>query len=297
MASYLVSSVSAHRGGVFRFDSDTGQIRLLLRGRFRGLTIGEDNWIYTVSGCRTHRREVETHLFRLHPESGDSVDLGPVPWRACHDLRWYRGHFYLVASIGNSIVRLDRNLREVDRMQIVADEEDICHVNCLAEHDGELYCSIFTLSSGTRAEKRGSPQWTSEGKILRLDWEQRRFSVCAEPLAQPHSLNWRGPWLYLLESHTSAVSRVDVETGRIERLAHISGFMRGLAFTPGEAVIGVCQMFRSERSQSRLVPFLARLRDRFQPFQGLLVVDPETWKIRRRVAWPLAEAYDILPLP
>src|SRR5205823_5142144 len=110
------------------------------------------------------------------------------------------------------IVRLDRDLREIDSLQIVESEEDVCHANCIEEVNGELLLSIFTLSPGARAEKNGTRVWQSEGKVLRLDWERKAYEVLFEPLAQPHSLTWRDGALYCCESHTSQISRVNLKT-------------------------------------------------------------------------------------
>lgn len=296
MAGYLVSSVAQSAGGIFLFDSRAGDRRLLLSGRYRGLTRGGDGCYYTVTGCRRHQKGIETHLWRLRPEGWEAEDLGVYPYLACHDLRWHRDSFYLVASIGNLIVRLDESLREIDRLQIVPHAEDVCHANCLTHRGGALYCSVFTLSPGTRAEKRRTPAWSTEGKVLRLDFAAHRYEVAYEPLCQPHSLQWHGNRLHLVESHTSQVTRIDLGSGTASRAAQLTGFVRGLAFGPGEAVVGVSQMFQDERLDSDRVPLLTRLRDRFRPFEGLLVLDPDTWRVRRRVSWPRVEVYDILPL-
>src|SRR5262249_26995193 len=140
-------------------------------------------------------------LHRLRPEDWSAELVAELPLGDCHDLHWIDGHFYLVASLGNQIVRLNAECRPVDRMQIVEDERDICHVNSITAADGQLFCSIFTLSPGERKEKRYTDAWFHEGKILRLDFPRRTYDIFHEPLCQPHSLSCFQGALHLVESH------------------------------------------------------------------------------------------------
>ncbi len=295
MPHYVYSSVSRIGGGVFLFDSSAGESELLLPGRFRGLTRARDGWIYAVTGARRHHAAPPTHIHRVCPITRTHEDLGPVPWKACHDLKWLRDSFYLVASISNTIARLDCDLREIDRFQLVPDERDVCHVNCLGDCDGELYCSVFTLSPGTRAEKRLTAAWTTEGKVLRLDFDRKRFEVAYETLAQPHSLNFREGVLYLTESHSSRITTLNLQDGSSRVVAQLSGFVRGLSFGPGEVLAATSRMFAYERRQSRHVPWLTRLRDRLRPFSGFYHLD-RNWNIHRRSALGESEVYDVLAL-
>jgi hypothetical protein len=137
----------------------------------------------------------------------------------------------------------------------------------------------------------------TEGKVLRLDFARGAWEVLYEPLAQPHSLAWRGEDLLLLESHTSRLTALDLRAGRRRTVAQLAGFVRGLGLAEGEAVVGVTQMFQEERRVSRHAPWLARFLDRWAPFEGLVRLDPHTGAVRRRYPWAGAEVYDILPLP
>src|SRR5262249_41104595 len=209
MAHYLYTSSSDDVGGLFLLDSATGESRRLLTGSYRGFTRGPDGCYYVVSGSRNRENDPNlvhrTEIYRVDPARWEAEQVAEHPIGDAHDLRWFDGHFYLVASVGNQIVRLDERFQPGDRMQIGEDERDVCHVNCLEEIDGQLYCSIFTLSPGERREKRLLGVWQNEGKILKLDYAARRFEVVHEPLAQPHSLVFRRGDLYVAESHKSCL--------------------------------------------------------------------------------------------
>jgi len=294
MASYLCTSASARNGGVFLVDSDLGTTRRVLGGSFRGLTRGPDGAIYVVAGSRNDPSRDRAVVHRLEPADWTARQAADLPYRDSHDLRWIDGSFYLVASVGNYIIRLDAAFRELERMQIVPDERDVCHVNCLLEREGALYACIFTLSPGERREKRRTGAWSSEGKLLLLDFP-RGFRVCAEPLAQPHSPLLHAGGVLVLESHLSRLTVVEPDTGAIRPLATYHGFLRGLCAGPDELLIGTCRILRRDWA-ARVSPW-RRVLDRWFPFSGLLVVDPRTWRLRKRISLPDSEPYDLLCLP
>jgi hypothetical protein len=295
MARYLVTSSARKVGGLFLLDSATGATRKLLEGSYRGLTRGPDGGYYVVSGSRSQQAP-HAAIYRVDPGSGESELLAEHAIGDSHDLRWIDGHFYLVASLGNQIVRLDERCRMIDRMQIVEDDRDVCHVNCLSRMDGELYCSIFTLSPGERKDKRLTGAWHTEGKVLKLDYGAREFEIAYEPLGQPHSLVPGDGALYLVESFHSRVTRVDLARRQANVLRAYTGFVRGLEFGPGEALLGVSLLDRKDRRILKPLSPVGRLLERVQRFAGVLVVDPKTWRVRRRIPLPGTEVYEILCL-
>lgn len=297
MPRYLFTSSSDTVGGLFLLDSGTGEARRILQGSYRGLTEGPDGCYYVVSGSRNRQDDPNlVHravIYRVRSSSWDAEPVTELPVGDAHDLRWIDGHFYLVGSVCNEIIRLDAECRRVDRMQIVEEDRDVCHVNCLMAAGGELYCSIFTLSPGERREKRLTGAWQNEGKILKLDYPQQTFEIVYEPLGQPHSLVPHGGAIYLAESHKSCVTRVEpgARTGQV--LQSYPGFVRGLCFGPGEAVLGVSAIMRKDRKRFKRVSLLQRVVERWRPFAGILILDPETWAVRKRISLPGCEPYEI----
>src|SRR5205814_8000346 len=113
-----------------------------------------------------------------------------------------------------------------------------CQFNCLVNDGYRWYCSVFNLRPGDRKEKRDTPAWHSEGKILRFDYPSRSFEILYEPLGQPHSLVPHRGSLYLVESALSRVTVLDLERRTTRVLGSYNGFVRGLCFGPGEALVG-----------------------------------------------------------
>ena len=290
MPRYLFSSASRSErcGGVFTFDSHTGERHQVVRAPCRGLTPGPGGCFFAV--------DRDSAIHRIEPGTWQSEVVTTVDAEDAHDLRWIDDGFYLIASLGNRLLRLDADLRIVDEMRVVDDERDICHLNCLAWMDDALFCTLFTLTPGDRKAKRLSGAWMTEGKVIRVDFAAKSFEVVHEPLGQPHNPTPRAEGLYVTESHWGRVTRVAPAAGTSEVAGRYYGFVRGLAFGPGETLVGVCRLYRRERLELQQLPLMQHWRERFFPFAGILVVDPRTWRTRRRHRLRSFEVYDIMPL-
>lgn len=280
MARLLITSHTKGKGGIFLLDSGSGRLERIHDQPTHGLTRGPDGFYFV---------ENYGNIFHLETETWKVTHRAATGYDGCHDLRYLRDHFYLVASQGNWVARFDPHLRPVDTFQVVEDANDVCHANCLIEAEGRLLLSIFTLAPGPREEKRLTPVWRHEGKILGLDWEAKRFEVLHEPLSQPHSLVWRDGALYCCESFTSRVTAVSLAGGKARTLRRLHGFVRGLAFAGGSAFVGISYLKNYLRPVERLL-------QRFRLKCGVIELDPRTWRPRREFPVPASQVYEILAL-
>lgn len=285
MPRLLVSNctLSESEGGVYLLDTDRRTVRRVHDLPCRGITEGPDGY-YAVGN--------KGAVYHLDPHTWTSRLRAKHDLDGAHDLRWTGDGFFLVASYGNWVLRLDRDLQIVDRFQVVEDPGDVCHANCLLQSDGELLLSIFTLSPGRREEKRRTPAWRTEGKILRLDWPGKRFEILHEPLSQPHSLTLRNGRLYCCESQIGRVTWFDRATGErgTAAVGGLNSFARGLAFHGDRAYVGLS---RSRQPMGPLRKLLARLGTRC----GVLELDAEGWRPLRTYRLPGRETYELLVLP
>src|SRR5687768_14214187 len=87
---------------------------------------------WALIGARHRSRAHRTRLIALTSETWEVEDRGELPYRGCHDLRWTGDAFYLAASFGNRLVRLDEKGRETGIYQLVETNEDVCHLNSIA---------------------------------------------------------------------------------------------------------------------------------------------------------------------
>jgi uncharacterized protein (TIGR03032 family) len=117
--------------------------------------------------------------------------------------------------------------------------EDRCHLNGLAMVDGTpRYVTCLGPSdepSGWRASK-------ADGGCL-LDVHSGE--VIASGLSMPHSPRWYRDRLWVLESGKGTLATVDRATGKLETVARLPGFTRGLDFLGCYAFVGLSQVRES----------------------------------------------------
>ncbi len=100
--------------------------------------------------------------------------------------------------------------------------EDRCHLNGMAMQDGlPKYATAFNQGNTVQSWRENI---TSSGVIFDVESSE----VIAQGLAMPHSPKIYNNQLYVLQSAKGEVSRVDVYTGRVEVVAKIGGFVRGM---------------------------------------------------------------------
>jgi uncharacterized protein (TIGR03032 family) len=114
--------------------------------------------------------------------------------------------------------------------------EDRCHLNGLGMVDGQpAYVTALGATDspgGWRANKK-------DGGIL---MEVPSGDIILGGLSMPHSPRWYDGRLWVLESGTGGIGTVDVPARRVERLAELPGFTRGLDFCGPYAFIGLSQV-------------------------------------------------------
>jgi uncharacterized protein (TIGR03032 family) len=117
--------------------------------------------------------------------------------------------------------------------------EDRCHLNGMAVVDGRIrYVTAFgtTNTAGGWREKKATG-----GVLLDVDSGE----VVLHGLSMPHSPRHRDGRFYLLESGKGSVAAADLQSGRVETIAELPGFTRGLAFAGPFAFVGLSQVRES----------------------------------------------------
>lgn len=111
--------------------------------------------------------------------------------------------------------------------------EDRCHLNGLALRDGEpAYVSTVSQSdivNGWRDRR-------AEGGCI-IDIKTNE--IISNQLSMPHSPRWHEGQLWVLNSGTGYLGTVDLKSGAFEPKVFCPGFMRGLAFHNGHAIVGL----------------------------------------------------------
>jgi uncharacterized protein (TIGR03032 family) len=205
------------------------------------------------------------------------------------------GEPIFVNTLYSCLARLsDRHSFEpVWRPPFVSDlaPEDRCHLNGLAVEGGR---PRFATAVAVSDEAQGWRARRADGGVV-LDVETGE--VVASGLSMPHSPRLHEGRLYVLDSGHGDFGRVDLDSGRFEPLGFYPGYLRGLAFRGGLALVGLS---KPRDKTFRGLPLDQRLAEAgVEPRCALLAIDLETGEIRHRldIHGVVAELYDVAIIP
>jgi uncharacterized protein (TIGR03032 family) len=114
--------------------------------------------------------------------------------------------------------------------------DDRCHLNGIGLVEGQ---ARWVTALGETDTAGGWRENKKCGGIL-IDMETNE--IVAHGLSMPHSPRWHAGHLWLLESGTGSLGRVDLSTGRYEPIVHLDGFTRGLEMVGNLAFVGLSQV-------------------------------------------------------
>jgi uncharacterized protein (TIGR03032 family) len=168
--------------------------------------------------------------------------------------------------------------------------DDRCHLNGLALKDGlptwASACGGADGASSWRNNRSGG------GVLIHIPSGE----LVASGLAMPHSPRWHDGKLWLLQSGTGELGWI--EDGRFQSLCTLPGFVRGLAFAAGCAVVGLSKL---RSPQFTGLPLEERLIAEGQPGGccGLRVIDLASGAILHSIDLPepIDELFDVVVLP
>lgn len=114
--------------------------------------------------------------------------------------------------------------------------DDRCHLNGLAVRDGRpRYVTAYSesdLSGGWRDTK------TFGGVVVDVESDE----VIARGLCMPHSPRWHRGALWVLESGSGTLGRIDPDVGRFESVVTVPGFARGVVFLGRYAIVATSRL-------------------------------------------------------
>ncbi len=159
---------------------------------------------------------------------------------AVHEMAWAGDELWMVNTRFSCLCTLDPDYSFVPRWRprfiTALAAEDRCHLNGLAMvHSKPRYATALGETDTTRGWRANKPQG---GCLL----EVPTGKVMARGLSMPHSPRWHEDRLWLLESGTGRLVRVDPAAGRVQTVAELPGFTRGLALWGPYAFIGLSRI-------------------------------------------------------
>jgi uncharacterized protein (TIGR03032 family) len=157
-----------------------------------------------------------------------------------HDLAFGTEGLWVVNTLFSCLCTLDEDYNFFPRWrppfisQLI--DQDRCHLNGLALENGvPRYVTVLGLTdepAGWRSNKR------SGGAILDVPSGE----VVCRGLCMPHSPRVHGGKLWVLNSGCGELSIVDTNTGKLQTVASLPGYTRGLAFHGNYAFIGLSRI-------------------------------------------------------
>ncbi len=164
--------------------------------------------------------------------------------------------------------------------------EDRCHLNGLAMEDGEpAYVTAVSRSDtidGWRDRR-------SDGGVI---IDVKTDEILCDGLSMPHSPQIYQGQLYVLNSGTGELLRVDRETGEKEVICFCPGFTRGLSFHNGFAIVGLSRP-RYQRFEG--LELDQKLKDAdSDPWTGVQIINLQDGSIAEwfRIDGAVMEVYD-----
>jgi uncharacterized protein (TIGR03032 family) len=157
-----------------------------------------------------------------------------------HELAWSADELWLVNTRFSCLAALDGEHSFVPRWRppfvSALAPEDRCHLNGLGLRAGRpAYATALgqtDSAAGWRTNKRAG------GCLL----DVAGGAIIAGGLSMPHSPRWYRERLWVLESGRGHLAHVDLASGRLETVAQLPGFTRGLDFHGPYAFIGLSQV-------------------------------------------------------
>jgi uncharacterized protein (TIGR03032 family) len=159
---------------------------------------------------------------------------------AAHEMAYAGGELWIVNTRFSCLCTLDRDNSFVPRWRppfvTALAAEDRCHLNGLAVVDGQ---PRYVTALGATDTAGGWRPTKATGGVL---MEVPSGRVVVGGLSMPHSPRWYDGRLWFLESGAGTLAVADPQTGRVDVIAQLPGFTRGLDFWGPLAFIGLSQV-------------------------------------------------------
>lgn len=243
-SSLLISTYQSGRLICARYED--GHLNTHFRGFDRPMGIAvRDNWLAVGTRSEVHEyRNMPEVAPRLEPEGTHDACFLPRKRHftgdvAIHDVNFVGEEIWLVATGLSCLATLDASHNLVPRWTPPFITEiatgDRCHLNGLALRDG---LPRYVTMLGTSNEPGG---WRAQKATDGVLFDIQTNEPVTEHISMPHSPRWYRDDLWVLESGSGGLCRVN-RHGYLDTVAELPGFTRGLAFVGDLAFVGLSQI-------------------------------------------------------
>lgn len=170
--------------------------------------------------------------------------------------------------------------------------EDRCHLNGLALVDNKPGYVTAVANSDT------FDGWRNQRKDGGIVIDVRTNDIVCEGLSMPHSPRWHDGKLWLHNSGTGEFGYVDMEKGEFNAICFCPGYLRGLSFIDGFAIVGMSKP-RDNKTFSGLALDDALANRKIEPRCGLYIIDLKSGDIAQSltISGVVSELYDVAVIP
>jgi uncharacterized protein (TIGR03032 family) len=243
--SVLVSTYQSGRVFVLRAAGPTLNTHFRSFKSPMGLAVGATSLAIGTERHVWMYRNVPAVTRQLQPAG--QHDACFLPFRAhvtgdirLHEMAFAGDELWLVNTRFSCLCTLDAQHSFVPRWRppfvTALAAEDRCHLNGLAVVDGS---PRFVTALGQTDASEGWRADKARGGVL---VDVPSGEIAAAGLSMPHSPRWHQGRLWALESGAGTLARVDLDRGRLETVARLPGFTRGLACVGPVAFVGLSQV-------------------------------------------------------
>ncbi len=175
-----------------------------------------------------------------------------------HEMAWGRDGLWFVNTRFSCLCTLDSDHSFVPRWRpafvTALAPEDRCHLNGLGMVNNQ---PKYATALGETDSAGGWRENKANGGVL-IDVEVNE--ILLRGLSMPHSPRWYNNCLWVLESGQGSLAKVDMASGKLETVAQLPGFTRGLDFWGPLAFVGLSQV--RETAVFSGIPLTERLEER-----------------------------------
>ncbi|REK11986.1 MAG: TIGR03032 family protein [Planctomycetota bacterium] len=183
-------------------------------------------------------------VFADQPTRYDALYLPQTSYRtgevAVHGLAFAGDELWFVNTRFSCLSTLSPDFNFVPRWKppFISDlaPEDYCHLNGMAVVDGQ---PRFVTSLGTTNVPGAWRKDKVTGGVIMSVPDGR---IVASGLCMPHSPRWYDRRLWVLNSGHGQLAYVDPQSGALQVVATLPGYLRGLCFQGPYAIVGMCQI-------------------------------------------------------
>jgi len=290
----------------------TGQLILAGVGPDRRLSFNEQNYARATGLCWDNGRLFVGSMFQIWrlenmlkpghfannafdsvfvPRTGHTVnyvDVHEIGVDLAHRLIFVNSRYSCLATIDET-----HSFQPIWKPSFISEltPEDRCHLNGMAMVDG---APKYVTAIGVSDVKDGWREKRGQGGVL-IDVPSGE--IVSDRLSMPHSPRVYGGKLWALDSGRGQIVHVDEANGQLDEVAFCPGFLRGLTFHNGYALVTVSKV---RDGSFKELPLQETLRKQGkQAACGVLIVDLQRGKIIESIMFDgkVTEMFDIAAIP